>query len=92
MNSTFPILNNAVGYVPPIECVQWCVEQKVVAYNNLEIYSVMIVAISSILLTLYPIFKNYPTLERFAPYCIYWARMSLYAFFFVYFVYLRAGV
>ena len=91
MNATLAI-NEIVGYIPPKECVEWCITQKVIAYNNIEIQAVMVVAFASLFLLIYGMLIGNEKLKRFAPFCVSMARITLYFFFFIYFMYIRNGV
>lgn len=86
---------NSIGtghqYMPSEEAIEWCTSQKVINYNNLEINTVMILAIPIILTFLleYMLIKNK---YRYTPLISYSIRISIYIFFYIYLVHVRMGV
>lgn len=65
-------------------CFNWCLEQNIINYNNLETQYVMVVAAALAFILIYEVCIEYEKLHKYAPYFIYFAKLSLYIFFFAY--------
>ncbi len=83
-NTTPVNQNSPIGYVPDLQCSQWAIEQHITAYHNLETQAVLFVAGALLFLVAYEVCKEYPKLNKYADTMIYYSKLLLYIFFFIY--------
>lgn len=86
--NTIGINEKTIGYQADKNCLDWCVPQHVINYNNMETYNLWFVASAMICIFCaeYFIYKNN---IKVASFFIYVSKISIYIFFFVYFVILK---
>jgi hypothetical protein len=83
INATMPFYDIEHGYIADVSCLNWCVPQHIVAYNNIETYNIVFIVIALFLLygAEYSTYKgNYKHADTF----VYLAKIAIYIFFFVY--------
>lgn len=97
MNQTFEfsspsLLQMPTQYIPDKPCVEWCTVQKVVGYANVETYTVMIAAGALLLLLLAEWLNEHEKFKSYSPLAVYFSKLTLYFFFYIYFFYVKGGV
>lgn len=94
MNLTFQANEplNPQAFMPTQQCADWCIGQKVIGYNNLELQAAMVAASALLFIIAGEWLKEYPHMEKYAPFMFYMAKITLYFFFFIYFFYVKGGV
>ena len=92
MNWTGLEIKPTAQYIPPEPCINWCIEQKVVGYHNIELQVVMIAATSLLFIVIGEWLREFPKTAPYAHYLFYFAKLSLYFFFYVYFFHVKGGV
>lgn len=71
------------------QCRDWCVNQLVAGYNNIELTYILFVVLALLLIIAYEFCNEHERLKKYAPDMVYFAKIALYIFFFAYFVILR---
>lgn len=82
-------INNTIGFIPQEDCANWCIEQSVTGFNNIEVGAVMFVAGALILLYVVEFFYEKESMREHIPKVVTLAEVLLYIFFFVYFIVIR---
>lgn len=88
INFTFG--NITKPYQPDEQAFEWCLNQKVIGYHNIEIYSVMLIAGSLVCIIAFEFLRE----KHFsiAMKVLFFAKLSIYMFFIMYFLHLSVGV
>lgn len=94
INATQELMNkSSVLYWRPDEsCFDWCLNQKVTSYNNLELTSTLFVLGAILMIFIYEYLNEKENLRKYAPYFVFYAKILLYMFFFYYLVVIRLGM
>lgn len=65
------------------QCVDWCAIQHISFYNNINVWAVLLIALSYILLLMYDTFKEIDLLRKYAPPLVQVAKVFLLIFLFI---------
>lgn len=71
------------------DCNEWCIDQHVTGFNNMEYTSVFFIALALIMMFLYEICEEHDKLKKHSGKFISLAKTCIYIFFFVYFVVIK---
>lgn len=83
MNIIIP--NPSDIYQATPQCYEWCINQRVVFYNNLEIGAVMFIVGALVMILASEFCQEHERLKKYSPTFIYLSKILIYAFFFVFF-------
>ena len=82
MNLTLKELNpqtdNTLPYQATQDCANWCVEQQIVYYNNLELGVIAFVLLSLIMILIGEFCQEHKRLRKYSWYFIYCSKIAIY--------------
>ena len=79
-------------FIPSNQCFDWCVVQQVTHSNNLELYAVMFIVFSYIMIIGYFSANEWEALKPFRNGMLYLAKLSLIIFFAIYILVFRLRI
>ncbi len=79
-------------FTPSQGCFDWCSVQHIVHFNNVSVWSILIIGVAYVALSAIPYFEESEKLQDYAYTLVTFARLSLITFLFYYFVYIRWGL
>lgn len=82
-------ISDKLGFIPDQDCFNWCAVQQVTHSNNMEIYAVMILVFTYLMIVLYQLSDDFEKLRPFRENFLNLAKLSLVAFFGFYFLIIR---
>lgn len=82
-------INSTLPYQATQKCANWCVEQQLVFYNNLEISAISFVLLALFMLYIAEFCNEHERFKNHSPTFIYMAKVSMYIFFFVFFIVIK---
>lgn len=82
-------LNIATQPLTQKGCFDWCVLQHVTGYNNIELGSVILIAVALLMLFIAEWCNESAKYKEHSGKFIYFAKLMIYIFFFVYFFVIR---
>lgn len=79
-------------FKPSDQCFEWAVQQHIIAYNNIETWSVIFVAGAILLIYGFEFCMEHERFRKHAPVFIYLAKLCLYFFAFIYIMVFKLGL
>lgn len=76
-------------YIPTQKCADWCITNQVTNYNNMEIYAIIPVVISLTCIYIAEYCNEKEEFKMFSSTFYHMAKVSIYIFFFLFFVVIR---
>lgn len=71
------------------DCKEWCLEQHITGFNNIETLTVMFVAGALIMIVGYEFCQEHEKLKKYSYHFIIYSKVLIYMFFFMYFIVLK---